>query len=233
MNKLILLSFLICASVLNAQNDFPTMRFDGNLTTFNAAHKEAMYDVVDYMFENETASITIISLYEKERDLSPFVNRGKKIRTFITDAGINPDRVDFRTAKRSEMGILDSSDVIFELKNMEFEPCGNMGLIINFKKNSAEIFETNCDSVIDIYRDISRVDSDYAIIAVITDSIPESLAVERAEVAKNALVELGIPEEKIVIHKQRYPMPKNNHWDWPFYPPEFEYEIGVTIMLVW
>ena len=114
----------------------------------------------------------------------------------------------------------------------EFDPCQHeYGIKLHFKNNTLDIFETECDSILHVYRALQeRGNIEWAALGVAKGNSEEArqFAMKRVQLVIDILVTLGMDRSLFVPFANTFPVPKENEpRDWPYYPTSYEYEIGV------
>lgn len=111
-------------------------------------------------------------------------------------------------------------------------PCEHeYGIKIHFKINSLEIVETPCDSIIHLYQKLAAEGPiEWAALGIAKANSDEAraFAMKRVHLIIDILVTLGMDRSFFVPFANTFIEPKQGeHRDWPFYPLEYGYEIGV------
>lgn len=134
------------------------------------------------------------------------------------------------------MIILASCAQILNAQKHEL-PCDSLtnGSYIHFTIDSEEIVETACDSLIHLFSLISENDTvRFAVIGIAKNKNPlaKQLAHGRAQLVIDKLIEMGIPSNRLILYTSLHQEPeKGEPRDWPFYPANFTFEIGVYLEL--
>jgi hypothetical protein len=117
--------------------------------------------------------------------------------------------------------------------NSDYTPCTG-GSVVNFDKKTDTIVETRCDSIHFIANYINLQEENFAIIGIYTvrdDRVEKQKALERAELVRKRLIELGVDEKRLRATTSYHKEPEiGDHRDWPFYPISYSYEIGVYVL---
>lgn len=128
-----------------------------------------------------------------------------------------------------------SSSAIINSAHDPVDPCAILvgHPKIHFKNFTDEIIETECDSLMHLFHFIQRDDSTkYYLIGITTDRSGEEKfnAKHRAQKVIDALVKLGVNSDRMTATVSYFKPPlEGEPRDWPFYPPKYDYEIGVYL----
>ena len=128
-----------------------------------------------------------------------------------------------------------SKDTIIDASFESEDPCAILvgHPKIHFRNFTDEIIETECDSLVHLYYFIQRDDStNYYLIGIATDRSEEEKfnAKHRAQKVIDALVKLGVNSDRMTATVSYFKPPlEGEPRDWPFYPPRYDYEIGVYL----
>ena len=113
------------------------------------------------------------------------------------------------------------------------DPCSEVyGMHLNFIFGTTEIYDTECENLLEISKTIIEEGKIFYIIGIYTDDINKKLAWSRAQSVKTALVLIGVPIDILLLSTSYYESPQEGEaYDWPFYPQGYEYEIGVHFQI--
>lgn len=179
----------------------------------------------------------IIAVHAMINDLDNYT-QGMSIATLIRDSLIARDipaekiKLDFPHHMENTIAMEDH--ITFSIVSFEYYPC--VGLrVINFDITRDVIIETRCESLKLMYKEIMSTKDDFAIIGIYhnrEDQSHNEHARQRAELVINKLIDMGVPKNKMEVFTQYYPEPQSDDYrDWPFYPRNYSYEIGVVLNL--
>ncbi len=115
----------------------------------------------------------------------------------------------------------------------ELDPCTeSTGFYLNFKIDSIDIHETECENLTSVYNEMTAQGQTFAIIGIYSKEEEKSMALLRAKFIKEELIKMGMSADKLIIYAQYHEAPKEGEpHDWPFYPDGFIYEIGVHFQI--
>ena len=83
-----------------------------------------------FLIENPKLTITITSLYEHEKDITPFWNRSKIVQKRLIEMGIPAERLEIKIAQYSDMEDEEirerkKGNVVFDVLNFDYKSTNN------------------------------------------------------------------------------------------------------------
>lgn len=182
-----------------------------------------------FLEEQENVILELYGIANKSTSGLQAVAQANKIRDSLIFEGHFADRLAINKPRRTD----GESKVGFSILSFDYTPCTG-GSVVNFDKASDTIVETRCDSLQFIANYLNIQEENFAIIGIYTikdNRVEKQKAIQRAELVRAKLVELGVNENRLSVttsyHKEPGP---DDHRDWPFYPLSYSYEIGVYIL---
>lgn len=108
----------------------PGITIFGLLTTIDSSTQSVLDYYYALLIENPTMIISIKSLFEHQKDITPFWNRSKIIQARLIEMGIPVERLQINIAKYSEMDDEEirtrkKGNVIFEVISFDYKPSDN------------------------------------------------------------------------------------------------------------
>jgi hypothetical protein len=103
----------------------PTLRIKGLSTLIDQAALDSLSYLYALMIENPSMVISVISLFQNEKDLTPFKRRSDIIKTQLTEMGIPGERIVTRIETYDEqhdpyIRSRKAGNVIFEIESMDY-----------------------------------------------------------------------------------------------------------------
>lgn len=188
----------------------------------------------NFLKDHENLTIELRGEIDQYTNLELAKRRSEIVRDSLILMGINSDRL--FNGNPAELDETDSSasGVCFIVLSADYYPCTGLN-VVNFNKKTNTILETRCDSLVFFYEQIMHSQDNFAIIGIYHDqenSKQKEQAQKRAELIQSKLIEMGVPKNKLEVYTQYYPANNTGFRDWPFYPLNFTYEIGVVLNVV-
>ena len=117
MNKVLFIGLLLSIQFSFSQ-ELPFLRFSSLIAEIDEYHTVQLDSVYQKWKENPKADLMIISFFEHEKDITPFIKRAKLVQEYLITLGVNSSQIDFIVARRSEYSIEDASiDIKFFLNS--------------------------------------------------------------------------------------------------------------------
>lgn len=115
---------------ISSLEDLPSLKIKGLLTEVDSTVQQTLNEIQAFMNENPAAIISITSLFEHEKDITPFWNRSKIIQAHLIEMGITAERLQIKIAKYSEMSdeeirLRKKGNVIFDVVSFDYKATNN------------------------------------------------------------------------------------------------------------
>ncbi len=182
-----------------------------------------------FLEEQENVVLELYGIANKNTSGLQAVAQANKIRDSLIFEGHFADRLAINKPRRTD----GESKVGFSIISFDYTPCTGSS-VVNFDKATDTIVETRCDSLQFIANYLNIQEETFAVIGVYTvkdNRVEKQKAIQRAELVRAKLISLGVDENRLRVTTSYHEEPGlNDHRDWPFYPLNYSYEIGVYIL---
>ena len=244
-----LLAFIFVPSAISSfsQGDsykFSRFTFTKNSSQLTDQNKDHLDRIIKYVYKQPSTLVGIVAFKsEKVADSLTserintvtryFMNQGLRNVHFYSDYKEYDKELEAFIKIRPDSEIpFGPNDFQFVLQKGQLSPCdsGHISTAIHFNKTSNEIFETECNTLRDVYNVLKASKHEWAVIGVSKSKSEEARAFarERVERVIAVLVKMGLEEYWFVPFVNYHKAPeKGKPADWPYYPDWYEYEIGV------
>jgi len=118
---------IIKSCSIGHSKNIPSLQIRGLLTEIDSSSKDILDFFYTLMIENPTMIISITSLFEHEKDITPFWRRSKTVQAYLIDMGIPKERLIIKIETYSEqtdpiIRERKGGNVIFKIESFDYVP---------------------------------------------------------------------------------------------------------------